>query len=312
MALLTPTQTTRGTESLFPDAAMAVRNGVVAIGSDDRHFVAADGTIPPRGVLIHDLVTAGSDLTIKRNIAVFGMYPETLQVVASGPIAAGGDVVADPANPGKVKAIPAGPGSFYVIGKSRFAVAAADDPVSLIHCVPTVVTIGAEVTFTAAPANSGAAGVAGAMSYDGNNLFLCVAQNTWVKFVAATQFLLMLALTMAALFAAPPKAKAADGDLILLQSSGTGAAVIQTVATPVAANQVLITGTSNKVLKTSGTIPLGNGALLFSSTASPVNTVASPPGSVCIAIVSGTATPYLKLVGSGTTGWAAVTTGTAQ
>jgi hypothetical protein len=139
---LTPMETARGTESLDADSgAIAYKNAVVKKGSDDRHFVAAAAQADiPYGVLLNDQVDSGEEGVIKKSIAIFGLYPESLPCVSdgSGTIAAGAQVVVSAAGgaaAGKVKTLPAGAGTYFIIGRSRFAVAATDgDPVSLIHC----------------------------------------------------------------------------------------------------------------------------------------------------------------------------------
>ena len=143
MAIQLPFETSHGTESLFPDAAIAFPFALVKTGSDDRHFAAtANAGDIPRGIVLHDTVSSDDALAgIKKTVAILGLYPESLPVPSSAPIAAGAQVVADPANPGQVKQLPATAGTYYVIGRSRFAVVTAGDPVSLIHQVPVAVTI---------------------------------------------------------------------------------------------------------------------------------------------------------------------------
>jgi hypothetical protein len=144
---LTPMETSHGTESLDADSgAIAIKNAVVKKGSDDRHFaVAAAQADIPYGVLLNDQVDSGEEGVIKKSIAVFGLYPESLPCVSdgSGTIALTDRVVVSAAGgaaAGKVKKLPATTGTFHVIGRPRFAVAATDgDPVSLIHCTPYVV-----------------------------------------------------------------------------------------------------------------------------------------------------------------------------
>lgn len=141
-AILTPNETSRGTATLFPDAAIALADAVVKSGSDDRHFAVTSAQADiPLGVLMHDVVSAGDYAAgTGKNIAIFGVYPETLTVIASAAIAKGAEVVIDPANPGQVITKPATAGQTYiVIGRSRFTVANAGDPCSLIHCVPRAV-----------------------------------------------------------------------------------------------------------------------------------------------------------------------------
>ncbi len=144
-AVLLPFETSRGTQGMMPDAGVliAFSNAVVKAGSDDRHFTfcIAQGDIPC-GILLNDQVDANEAGVIQKNIALFGVWPETLPAVAAGAIAAYAFVTFDLTTPGRVKAIPtaAGSGTFIVIGRARFAVVNAGDPVSIIHCVPHPIT----------------------------------------------------------------------------------------------------------------------------------------------------------------------------
>lgn len=143
-ATLTPIEST-GTESLSADAAIAFKNAVVKKGSDDRHLAATSAQADiPFGVLLNDEVAADEVDVIKKNVALFGLWPETLPCVSDGSsaIAVTDRIVVSAASAGKVKKMPSTSGQTYiVIGRPRFAVAATDgDPVSLVHCVPYSVT----------------------------------------------------------------------------------------------------------------------------------------------------------------------------
>ena len=143
-AVLTPLETSRGTESLDATAAIAFKNAVVTKtgAADDRHFKAVTlVTDVPYGVLQNDEVAADEVDVIKKGVAIFGLYPESLPAVAAAAIAAGAEVVPDLATPGRVKTLPGAAGTYFVIGRSRFAVAGAGDPVSIIHCVPRAVVV---------------------------------------------------------------------------------------------------------------------------------------------------------------------------
>ena len=141
-AVMTPFESSRGTESLDADGTVAFRNAVVILGSDDRHFKlpAAAGDVP-RGILLNDQVDSGEPGAVRKQVAIFGLYPETLPGVAAGAIAANAELVADLTTPGYVKALPTAAGTYVVFGRSRFAVTSAGDPVSIIHAVPRVVVV---------------------------------------------------------------------------------------------------------------------------------------------------------------------------
>ena len=143
-AVFAPNEAAHGTENLDADANAVVsfRNAVVVIGSDDRHFtVPAAATDIPRGVVLNDTVDIGEPGAVRKAVAIFGVHGGTLPGVAAGAIAVNAELVADLTTPGRVKALPTVAGTYVVFGRARFAVAAAGDPVSIIHCVPRVVTV---------------------------------------------------------------------------------------------------------------------------------------------------------------------------
>jgi hypothetical protein len=142
-AVLLPHETSRGTQSMDGTAAITFKNAVVVRGADDRHFkLAAAATDIPLGILLNDELATDEVDVVPKNIALFGVYHETLPAVAAAAIAVGAEVVPDLATPGRVKTIPtSGGGTAVVIGRSRFTVAGAGDPVSIVHCVPRTVTI---------------------------------------------------------------------------------------------------------------------------------------------------------------------------
>ena len=143
-AVFAPIEATGGSESLDADANALVSfaNAVVVIGSDDRHFtLPAAATDIPRGILLNDTVDAGEPGAVRKNVAIFGVHRGTLPAVAAGAIAVNAELVADLGTPGRVKALPTAAGTYVVFGRSRFAVASAGDPVSIIHGVPRVVVV---------------------------------------------------------------------------------------------------------------------------------------------------------------------------
>ena len=141
-ATFTPFESSRGTESLDADAAVSFRNAVVKTGSDDRHFAPTNGAADiPRGILLNDEVPAEEVGVVRKQVAIFGLYADTLPGVAAGAIPVNAEVVADLATPGRVRALPVAAGTYVVFGRSRFNVAAAGDPVSIVHCTPRVVVV---------------------------------------------------------------------------------------------------------------------------------------------------------------------------
>ena len=141
-ATFTPFESSRGTESLDADVPVSFRNAVVKTGSDDRHFaLLTAATDIPRGVLFNDEVPVEEVGAVRKQVAIFGLYTDTLPGVASGAIAVNAEVVADLTTPGYVRALPTTSGTYVVFGRSRFNVVNAGDPVSIVHCVPRVVVV---------------------------------------------------------------------------------------------------------------------------------------------------------------------------
>lgn len=137
-ATLTPLETSHGTESLDPDAAITFINAVVKKGSDDRHLAATNAQADiPYGVLLNDMVGSDEAGAIKKVVAIFGLWSDSLPCVSDGSsaIAANDKIVASVASPGKVRKMPTTAAqTFLVIGRARFAVAATvDEPVSIVH-----------------------------------------------------------------------------------------------------------------------------------------------------------------------------------
>jgi hypothetical protein len=124
-------------------AAIATKNYVVVRGADDRHFklVSAVGDLP-LGILLNDEIATDEVDVVKKNIALFGLWPESLPAVAEAAIDVDAWLTPGVGTLGRVKALPATPGIYWVIGKSRFTVGAAGDPVSIAHCVPFQVRVG--------------------------------------------------------------------------------------------------------------------------------------------------------------------------
>lgn len=145
-AVLTPNETSRGTESLDADATIAFSNAGVKKGSDDRHFALISTTQSDvgYGILLNNQVDTGEVGTVKKGIAIFGLWPESLPCVSDGTttIAAGDRITHSATVAGQFRKMPTTSGQTYVnYGRARFAVAAtAGDPISLVHHVPGTFT----------------------------------------------------------------------------------------------------------------------------------------------------------------------------
>jgi hypothetical protein len=141
--VFTPQQTSHGTVSLDGTEAIATKNYVVVRGADDRHFKAVSVvTDVPLGILLNDEIAADEVDVVKKNIALFGLWPESLPGVAEAAIAVDAWLTPGVGTLGRVKALPTTPGIYWVIGRSRFTVASAGDPVSIAHFVPFQVKVG--------------------------------------------------------------------------------------------------------------------------------------------------------------------------
>ena len=92
---------------MSPDVAIGFFNAVVKIGSSDRNCTlpAAQSDVP-LGIMLNDAVSTGDIGSVRKNVALFGVYPETLPGVATAPIAAGAELIADLSVPGNVKQLP--------------------------------------------------------------------------------------------------------------------------------------------------------------------------------------------------------------
>jgi len=140
--VFTPQQTSHGTVSLDGTAAIATKNYVVVRGADDRHFkIPSAATDVPLGILLNDEIATDEVDVVKKNIALFGLYPESLPAVAEAAIAVDALLVQGVGTPGRVKTLPGTTGTYFVIGRSRFTVANAGDPVSIAHCLPYAVVV---------------------------------------------------------------------------------------------------------------------------------------------------------------------------
>lgn len=143
-AVLTPHETSRGTETMNATSAITFKNALVTKTgtADDRTFEkTALVTDVPYGILLNDEVGSDEYGVISKNVAILGLYPESLPAVAAAAIAVNAQLVADLVTPGRVKTLPTAAGDYWVIGSSRFAVSTAGDPVSIAHCAPYLVRV---------------------------------------------------------------------------------------------------------------------------------------------------------------------------
>jgi hypothetical protein len=121
-----------GCVSKLTDAALAVRNVLVKIGSDISHVaVTTAGTEIPLGV-VNDEASAAEENV---NVQLLGSKQGTVLMVASAPVTAGDLLQA--AGSGKVATLgTGGNGTYYIVGRALNAAAADGDLVEVAHCVP--------------------------------------------------------------------------------------------------------------------------------------------------------------------------------
>ena len=112
------------------DAAISARNLLVKIGSDAAHVALAGTSDIPLGVAT-DEPAAAEDAT---NVELLGAGDRTLLGVASAAIAAGDLVV--PAANGKLRTLPTGAGTYYIVGRALGAASADGDTVEFVPAFP--------------------------------------------------------------------------------------------------------------------------------------------------------------------------------
>lgn len=93
----------------------------------------------------------------------------------------------------------------------------------------------------------------------------------------------------------PVPAKAADGDLLVLQISGTSGAVVQDVV-PASTKALLMTGTGHAPQA----VP---GVTILTGTASPIGSVAASPMTLFFLNSGTTGTIFIKASGTTSSGW---------
>ena len=112
------------------DAAISTRNLLVKIGSDAAHVALAGTSDIPLGV-VTDEAAAAEDAV---NVELFGAGERTLLGVASAAITAG-DLVVAAAN-GKLRTLPTGTGTYYIIGRALGAASADGDTIEFVPSFP--------------------------------------------------------------------------------------------------------------------------------------------------------------------------------
>ena len=112
------------------DGAITTRYLLAKIGSDIDHVDLAGTADIPLGV-ITDESAAAEDLV---NVSLFGSGQSTQKMIASAAITAG-DLVVSAAS-GKIRTLPGGAGTYYIIGRALNAASADGDVVEVTPSFP--------------------------------------------------------------------------------------------------------------------------------------------------------------------------------
>lgn len=114
-----------GRDSLFADNAFATRYLVCKRGTDAEHIDVCTASDVPLGV-VNDQTISATDLSTPLQVQYFGgALNVTIRLQGSGAIAV--DTLLVPDSAGQVKALPAGAGTYYVIGRCLQASSGAGD-----------------------------------------------------------------------------------------------------------------------------------------------------------------------------------------
>lgn len=115
------------------DAAITSRYLLGKVGSDIGHTaVTAAVTDIPLGVII-DEASAAEEVV---GVALLGVFPGTVKMVANAAITAGALVSVGAAG-GKVATLPGAAGTYYIVGRALTAAGADGDVIEVQHCFPT-------------------------------------------------------------------------------------------------------------------------------------------------------------------------------
>lgn len=127
--------TNKGKKTRLSDAAHALRDLLVKVGSDADHIAVADAGDLPIGIC-PDMPSGAN-----QEVAVLlpGCAAETQEAPCSEAIGAGVPIFG--ADDGKVSLLPAAAGTYYRVGTSINATAAADEILEYDPCLPYAVVV---------------------------------------------------------------------------------------------------------------------------------------------------------------------------
>lgn len=119
-----------GNMTRLADAALSTRHLVVKIGSDINHVAVAGAADIALGVA-NDASEAAEDPV---NVQILGVAEGTILMTAGAAITAGDMVVTT--SSGKIRTLPSGAGTYYIIGRALEAAGADGDVINVAHCFP--------------------------------------------------------------------------------------------------------------------------------------------------------------------------------
>lgn len=115
-------------------AALPVRNLLVAIGVNQGEVTIGTAALEPLGV-----ATDEADIDDLVAVEMLGIAPRTLLLTAGAAVDVGDQLVA--AADGKVIALPATNGTYYIVGTALSPAGADGDVVNVLHRAPVKVTV---------------------------------------------------------------------------------------------------------------------------------------------------------------------------
>lgn len=126
-----------GMKSFQADAALTETFSLVKIGTDVDHIAVCGNDEIPDGIAQSEITAANITDGLRIAVALLGAAPGTRMVRASEAIdPTSVDFVCSAAS-GRVKALPAEAGTYYIVGKPLTAATAAGDQIAITPCVPT-------------------------------------------------------------------------------------------------------------------------------------------------------------------------------
>lgn len=131
--------TPKGRCTRLADNAFTQRYLLAKPGSDASHIDICTAADRPIGVVPDMTPTTDTDTSYPLPVNLLGLNEDTERMIASGAIGLTDTVVADAG--GKVAALPAAAGSYWVVGIPLSTTTADGDQIEVVPCVPYKVTV---------------------------------------------------------------------------------------------------------------------------------------------------------------------------